>query len=98
MFSLAGPEAGRLLTELGAEAPGPNEVRIADCQGCPVLIAGGSGLAAPGYTIIVDETVASELYRSLILKVAARHILLMRYLVAGLNHMQVLLGMLCSHR
>ena len=69
MFSFAGPEASSILEELGAPTPGPNEVKMANCQGCPVVIAGGSGLVSPGYTIIVDETAAAELYRSLMLKV-----------------------------
>lgn len=72
MFSFAGPEAASILAELGAPTPKPNEVKMASCQSCPVVIAGGDGLAGPGYTIIVDETAAAELYRSLVLKVRAR--------------------------
>ena len=69
MFSFAGPEASSILEELGAPTPGADEVKMASCQDCPVVIAGGSGLASPGYTVVVDETAAAELYRSLMLKV-----------------------------
>lgn len=68
MFSLAGPEASDILTNLGAPTPASDQIQMSSCQGSPVVIAGGSELAVPGYLIIVDETAAAELYRSLVLK------------------------------
>lgn len=71
MFSLAGPQATDILTELGAPTPAAGEVQMTSCQGSPVVIAGGSELAVPGYLMIVDEAAAAELYRSLIVKVCS---------------------------
>ena len=38
-------------------------------SGAPVIIAVGTGLAVPGYTIIVDEAGAADLYAALVNKV-----------------------------
>jgi len=71
MFSLTGPLSSATLKGLGAAAPGPNGVALMGFQGSPVVVAEGSGLAAPGYTLVVDEQAAGELWRNLTLKVQA---------------------------
>ena len=71
MFSLTGPLSSATLEGLGAAAPGPNGVVLMGFQGSPVVVAEGSGLAAPGYTLVVDEQAAGELWRNLTLKVQA---------------------------
>jgi hypothetical protein len=38
-------------------------------QGAPVIVAVGTGLAIPGYTFIVDESGAADLYAALVNKV-----------------------------
>lgn len=38
-------------------------------DGAPVILAVGSGLALPGYTLIVDERGAADLYAALVNKV-----------------------------
>ncbi|DBA96728.1 TPA: hypothetical protein ACH3X1_015569 [Trebouxia sp. C0004] len=68
MFSLTGPLSSATLEGLEAAAPGPNCVALMGFQGSPVLVAEGSGLAAPGYTLVVDEQAAGELWRNLTLK------------------------------
>jgi hypothetical protein len=40
-------------------------------SGAPVIIAVGTGLALPGYTLIVDEAGAADLYATLVNKVSA---------------------------
>jgi len=40
-------------------------------RGAPVLVACGSGLASPGYTLLADEAVAADLYAALALPRAA---------------------------
>ena len=69
MFSLTGPLSLATLEGLGAAAPGPDCVALMGFQGSPVVVAEGSGLAAPGYTLVVDEQAAGELWRHLTLKV-----------------------------
>ena len=71
MFSLTGPLSSATLEGLGAAAPGPDCVALMGFQGSPVVVAEGSGLAAPGYTLVVDEQAAGELWRNLTLKVQA---------------------------
>jgi hypothetical protein len=39
-------------------------------SGAPVIIAVGTGLAMPGYTLIVDEAGAADLYAALVNKVS----------------------------
>lgn len=68
MFSLTGPLSSATLEGLGAAAPGPDCVALMGFQGSPVVVAEGSGLAAPGYTLVVDEQAAGELWRHLTLK------------------------------
>ena len=68
MFSLAGPESSSVLEGLGATAPGPNQVALMGFQNGPVVIAGSSGLSVPGYTLMVEEMAAGELWRSLAVK------------------------------
>ena len=69
MFSLAGPESLPVLEGLGATAPGPGRTTLMGLQGSPVILSEGSGLASPGYTVVVDEQAAGELWRSLAAKV-----------------------------
>jgi hypothetical protein len=71
MFSLTGPLSSATLEGLGAAASGPNRVALMGFQGSPVVVAEGSGLAAPGYTLVVDEQAAGEVWRNLTLKVQA---------------------------
>ena len=68
MFSLAGPESSAVLEGLGAAAPASRHVALMGFQGSPVVVAEGSGLATAGFTLIVDEQAASELWRNLTLK------------------------------
>ena len=70
MFSLAGPESSKVLEGLSAAAPGHNQVALMGFQGSPVVVAEGSGLASPGYTLIIDEQAAGEVWRSLTAKVS----------------------------
>ena len=42
-------------------------------SGAPVIIAVGTGLALPGYTFIVDEAGAADLYAALVNKVKVMH-------------------------
>jgi hypothetical protein len=37
--------------------------------GAPVIVAAGTGLAIPGYTLIVDQSGAADLYAALVNKV-----------------------------
>jgi hypothetical protein len=39
-------------------------------RGAPVILAVGTGLAIPGYTFIVDESGAADLYAALVNKVS----------------------------
>ncbi len=40
--------------------------------GSPLIVAVGSGLAGPGYTLIVDESAAGELFGTLVSKVGPK--------------------------
>ena len=68
MFSLAGPESSIVLEGLGATAPASNQVALIGFQNSPVVVAAGSGLSGPGYTLVADELAAGELWRSLTIK------------------------------
>lgn len=68
MFSLAGPESTSVLQGLGATAPASKQVMLMGFQNSPVVVAAGSGLSGPGYTLIADELAAGELWRSLTVK------------------------------
>ncbi len=68
MFSLAGPGADALLHELHADSlvgSPPGSHALLNFGGSPVMLSVGSGLAGPGYTLIADETVAGDLWRTL---------------------------------
>ena len=68
MFSLAGPDATKVLEELGAPAPAAKQVILKGFQNSPVVVAAGGGLSGPGYTLIADELAAGELWRSVTVK------------------------------
>ena len=63
-FSLLGPQSSELLTQLGVDALPTNDHHHIQAQinGMEVLIALGSGLAIPGYTLIAPVEHGSELW------------------------------------
>ena len=76
MFSLVGPESAALLEQLGldpAQLEQPQEQPrrhvLLNFVGKPVIVAAGSGLASPGFTLVLDESVAGELWTALSSKV-----------------------------
>lgn len=77
MFSLAGPESIGVLQGLGATAPPSKQVILMGFQNSPVVVAAGSGLSGPGYTLIADELAAGELWRSLTVKASISLIILL---------------------
>ncbi|KAI8474828.1 MAG: hypothetical protein J3K34DRAFT_517910 [Monoraphidium minutum] len=69
MFTLVGPKAGDILRELGGDnvsivgAPyGSHQLLGFRAGGAPVVAFASSGLALPGYTLIVDEAAAADMY------------------------------------
>ncbi len=67
MFSIAGPEADAILREVCGDAisiigapRGTHQMLRFGSSGAPVIIAVGSGLATPGYTLIPDESAAGK--------------------------------------
>ena len=77
MFSLAGPKSTGVLEELGATAPASKQIILMGFQNSPVVVAAGSGLSCPGYTLIADELAAGELWRSLTVKASIRLVTLL---------------------
>ena len=77
MFTLAGPESMGVLQGLGATAPASKQVILMGFQNSPVVVAAGSGLSGPGYTLIADELAAGELWRSLTVKASISLIILL---------------------
>ena len=76
MFSLIGPESAALLEQLGLDTEQleqhqeqPRRHMLLNFSGKPVIVAAGSGLASPGFTLISDESVAGELWTALTAKV-----------------------------
>jgi hypothetical protein len=71
MFTIAGPSSDTVLQALAgggasvAGQPHGSFQMLGYKNGTPVIIAVGSGLGLPGYTLIVDESVAGELYSAL---------------------------------
>lgn len=69
IFRLMGPESETLLAELGIEMPlslvnaSHQELSLGDFK---VRVAVGSGLALPGYTLIVDASEAAKLWEKLV--------------------------------
>ncbi|MBL1175431.1 YgfZ/GcvT domain-containing protein [Pantanalinema sp. GBBB05] len=67
MFSLIGTETDAVLQQLGADAlvgqPYGNHVELM-LVGHPVRIAVGSGLALPGYTLIMDSQSAADVWQA----------------------------------
>jgi folate-binding protein YgfZ len=65
MFTLLGPESQRVVDQLGAAclAGQPNGTHMpVTWQGTPLLVAVGTGLAHPGYTLITPVTMAAALW------------------------------------
>jgi folate-binding protein YgfZ len=68
IFSLVGPESDTLLTKLGVQLPigdvyaSHQHLNLNDIE---VRIARGSGLALPGYTLIVPASDAAQLWQTL---------------------------------
>lgn len=75
MLSLLGPESDGVMAGLGAAAlvGTPHGTHtLLGFGGRPVVAASGGGLAGPGYTLIMDEAVAGDLWRALAAKVRRR--------------------------
>ncbi|GBF97366.1 hypothetical protein Rsub_11013 [Raphidocelis subcapitata] len=75
MFTLMGPKAGETLRDIGGDAVTVVDAPYCSHQllafrrgGAPLMVAATSGLALPGYTLIVDEAAAGDLYASLVNK------------------------------
>ncbi|GAB4278502.1 MAG: folate-binding protein YgfZ [Oscillatoriaceae cyanobacterium] len=64
-FSLIGPQATHLLTQLNLEPPPSNSHQEIDHQGTTIRLASGSGLATPGYTLITHIENAASLWQTL---------------------------------
>ena len=69
MFSLAGPESSAVLEGLEAKVPQAGHVTVMGFQNSPVVVAEGSGLSSPGFSLVADEQAAAELWRALAAKV-----------------------------
>ncbi|KAF5825455.1 hypothetical protein DUNSADRAFT_9725 [Dunaliella salina] len=74
MLTLIGPESDNVLKEIAGDAVtiygkpyGTHQ--LLKFKSGPVILAAGSGLAAPGYTFLADESVAGELFAVLVSKV-----------------------------
>lgn len=69
MFVLMGEGADEVMGSLGvtqlAKAPLHTHTLL-NFKGSPVVVAKGSGLGTPGYTVIVDEAVAGDLWVALV--------------------------------
>lgn len=68
MFSVLGPESDAVMRELAAgdivgAAPGTHAVF--SFGGKPVIAAAGGGLPGPGYTLLVEETAAADLWAAI---------------------------------
>ena len=73
MLTVAGPAAAEVLQTLQLdpallEKPAGSHTLV-NFGGSPVIVAVGSGLASPGYTLIADEAVAGDLWKLLAAKV-----------------------------
>ncbi|MBD2257170.1 folate-binding protein YgfZ [Pseudanabaena sp. FACHB-2040] len=68
IFSLVGPESGSLLTRLGEVAlPEPLHSHTLTTLGqAEVRVAAGSGLASPGFTLLVAVEQAADLWQTLV--------------------------------
>ncbi len=72
MLTLAGPKAVDVLTKLGAtNAAGmaPGQHTLLQCGGSPTIIAAGRALGSLDFTLIADEAVTGDLWRSLVSQV-----------------------------
>ncbi|MFE4106297.1 CAF17-like 4Fe-4S cluster assembly/insertion protein YgfZ [Almyronema epifaneia] len=67
-FSLLGPQSDRLITQLGAESlisqPIASHQNL-EIDGFQVMVAVGSGLVSPGYTLFVPTEFAAQLWQRL---------------------------------
>jgi glycine cleavage system aminomethyltransferase T len=72
MFSLLGPESDAILLDLKADhivGQPYGSHTLLEFQHTPVIVAVGSGLAAPGYTLICGEACAADLWQSILAQV-----------------------------
>jgi glycine cleavage system aminomethyltransferase T len=74
VFTVCGPTGGKTLAAIGASTEEMQQGHhgMMQCSGSPVILAAGSSLGSPDWTLIVDERAAAELWRSITSKVA-RH-------------------------
>ncbi|WIA42885.1 hypothetical protein OEZ86_008804 [Tetradesmus obliquus] len=74
MLTILGPQADDVMQELAGDAfklqgePYCRHQLLRFGPGAPVIVAVGSGLAVPGYTFIVDQSGAADLYAALVNK------------------------------
>eukprot|EP00200_Dunaliella_tertiolecta_P005670 CAMPEP_0202354094 /NCGR_PEP_ID=MMETSP1126-20121109/9569_1 /ASSEMBLY_ACC=CAM_ASM_000457 /TAXON_ID=3047 /ORGANISM="Dunaliella tertiolecta, Strain CCMP1320" /LENGTH=450 /DNA_ID=CAMNT_0048946527 /DNA_START=178 /DNA_END=1530 /DNA_ORIENTATION=- len=67
MLTLIGPESDNVLKEIAGDAitiygKPYGSHQLLKFKSGPVILVAGSGLAAPGYTLLADESVAGELF------------------------------------
>jgi glycine cleavage system aminomethyltransferase T len=71
MLTLAGPASDEVMQQLSggsislAGKPHGSFQMMGFKNGTPVIIAVGSGLGLPGYTLIMDESVGGDIYSTL---------------------------------
>lgn len=73
MLTLAGPNAHEVLTALGADGAAdlqPGQHMLLQAGSSPTVMAATRTLGERDFTLIADEAVAGDLWRSLIAKVA----------------------------
>ncbi len=75
MFTLIGPEATNVLREVGGEAMtvldasyGSHQLLRMGSSPAPLMLMSGCGMEMPGYTLIVDESAAADVYGILVNK------------------------------
>jgi folate-binding protein YgfZ len=64
-FSILGPGCDEMVAALGGAIAPPGTHRWLDVAGQSVLLAAGSGLATPGYTLMGDREVGARLWQRL---------------------------------
>ena len=68
LFTVAGPGASEVLGAAGATAAGhlaPGGHALLQCGGSPVVVAAGGALGASDFTLLADEAIAGDLWRTL---------------------------------
>lgn len=71
VFTVAGPAAAQTLAAVGAASIKEMQAGqhgMMECLGSPVILCAGWALGSPDWTLIVDESVAAELWRTLTAK------------------------------